>query len=59
MKKAISEISAFGSLQSPTQRFGRLPGLLIANVGVSDRGADILMAEQLLDLPQVFSNVVE
>ena len=59
MKKAISEISAFGSLQSPTQRFGRLPRLLIANVGVSDRGADILVAEQFLDLPQVFSNVVE
>jgi hypothetical protein len=47
------------SLQSLTERFRRLPGLLVADVGVAHGGADILMAEQFLDFPQILSHVVE
>ena len=46
------------SLQSLTQRFCRLPCLFIADVGVADR-ADILMAEEFLDFPQILSHLVE
>ena len=46
------------SLQSLAERFRRLPGLLIADVGVAHGGADILVAEDLLDFSQVLSNVV-
>ena len=47
------------SLQSLTQRLRRLPGLLIADVGVADRGADILVAKEFLDFPQILSHVIE
>jgi hypothetical protein len=40
-------------LQSLTPRFCRLSCLFIADVGVADRGADILMAEEFLDFPQI------
>ena len=42
-------------LQSLAERLRRLPCLLIADEGVAHRGADILMAEELLDFPQIFS----
>jgi len=35
------------SFQNLAQRLRRLPGLLIADVGVAHGGADILVAEQL------------
>jgi hypothetical protein len=41
-------------LQSLAERLGRLPGLLVA-----DGGPNILVAEQFLDLPKIFSHVVE
>ena len=47
------------SLQSPAERLRRLPGLLIADMGVAHGGADILVAEQLLDFPQILSHMVE
>ena len=47
------------SLQSLAECFRRLPGLLIADVGVAHRRADILVAEKLLDLPQILSQVIE
>jgi hypothetical protein len=37
----------------------RLPGLLIADVGVADRGANILVAKELLDFPQILPNLIE
>jgi hypothetical protein len=46
------------SLHSQTQRFFRLPCLFIADVGVADRGANILVAE-FLDFPQILSQLVE
>ena len=42
-----------------TERFRRLPCLLVADVGVAHGGADILVAEQLLDFPQILSHVVK
>jgi len=36
-----------------------LPGLFVANVGIAHGGADILVAEELLDFPQILSHVVE
>ena len=47
------------SLHSQTQRFCRLPCLFIADVGVADRGANILVAEEFLDFPQILSQLVE
>jgi hypothetical protein len=47
------------SLQNPTQCLRCLPGLLIADVGVAHRGADILVAEESLDFAQVLSHVVK
>ena len=47
------------SLQSPTEHFGCLPGLFVADVGVAHRGADVLVAEELLDLPKILPYVVE
>ena len=47
------------SLQNATQRFRRLPGLLRAGVGIADRAADILVAEQLPHFPQILSHVVD
>jgi hypothetical protein len=41
------------------ERFRRLPGLLVADVGVANRGADILVAEELLDFAQILSHVVK
>jgi hypothetical protein len=46
-------------LQSVAERFRRLPGLLVADVGVAHGGADILVAEELLDLPQILPHVLE
>ena len=42
------------SLQNPTQCLRRLPCLFVAHVGVADRGADIVVAEEFLDLPKIF-----
>ena len=47
----------YSSLQSPAQRLRRLPGLLIADVGIAHRGADVLVSEQLLDFPKVGGKV--
>ena len=47
------------SLHSQTQRFCRLPCLFIADVGVAERGANILVAEEFLDFPQILSQLVE
>ena len=41
------------------ERFRRLPGLFVADVGVAHGGADILVVEELLDLSQILSRVVE
>lgn len=40
-------------LQSPTERFRRLKGLLIADISVTDLGADAFVSEQFLDFPQI------
>ena len=47
------------SLQSLAQRFRRLPGLLVPDVGIAHRGADILVAKELLDFPQILSHMVK
>jgi hypothetical protein len=39
------------SLQCLTKRLCRLPGLLVADVGIAHGRADILVAKQLLDFP--------
>jgi hypothetical protein len=31
----------------------------VADVGIAHRGADILVAEELLDFPKILSNVIE
>ena len=36
-----------------------LPCLFIADVGITDRGANILMAEEFLDFPQILSHLIE
>ena len=41
------------------ERIRRLPGLFIAKVGIAHCRADILVAEELLDFPQILSHVVE
>jgi hypothetical protein len=48
-----------GLLESLAERLRRLPGLLVAHVGVAHGGADILVAEELLDFPKIFPQVVE
>jgi len=45
--------------QSVTERFRRLPCLFIADMGIAHGRADILVAEQLLDFPQILSHLVE
>jgi hypothetical protein len=64
--RGMSRPAAAFSLQSVTERFRGLPSLLIADVGVADRGADILVAKhaarnrrQFLDFPQILSHVIE
>jgi hypothetical protein len=47
------------SLQRPTECLRSLPCLLVADVGVADRGANVLVAEELLDFPQIFPQVVK
>jgi hypothetical protein len=47
------------SLQCLTKRLCRLPGLLVANVGVAHGGADILVTEEFLDFSQILSHVVQ
>jgi hypothetical protein len=47
------------SLQSVTERLRRLPCLFIADMGIAHGRADILVAEQFLDFPQILSHVVE
>ena len=42
------------SFQNLAERLRRLPGLLIADVGVAHGGADIFLAEQLLDFAKSF-----
>ena len=44
------------SFQNLAERLRRLPGLLIADVGVAHGSADILVAEQLLDFAQILSH---
>jgi hypothetical protein len=46
-------------LQSLTERLRRLPGLFVADVGIADCGADILVPEELLNFPQILSHVVK
>ena len=41
------------SFQSQTQPFRRLPGLAIADVGVANGGADVLVSERLVDFPEI------
>jgi hypothetical protein len=43
------------SLQRLTERLRGLPRLFVADMGVSHGRTDILVAEQLLDFPQIFS----
>ena len=47
------------SLQNLAERLGRLPGLFIADVGIANGCADILVSEQFLDFAQILSHVVE
>jgi hypothetical protein len=47
------------SLQRSAERLRRPPSLLITNVRVAHSGADIFVAEQLLDFEQILSHVVE
>jgi hypothetical protein len=47
------------SLQSLAERFRRLPGLFVADMGIAHGRADILVAEQFLDFPQILSHLVE
>jgi hypothetical protein len=47
------------SLQSSAKRFRRLPRLFIADVGITDRGADVLVPQELLNFPQVLSHMVK
>ena len=53
-QRRMVHLESFGnssiSFQNLAQRLRRLPGLLIADVGVAHGGADIFVAEQLLDL---------
>jgi hypothetical protein len=46
-------------VQNLAERFGRLPGLLITDVGISDSGADVFVSEELLNFPQILSYVVK
>ena len=55
----MSRPAAAFSLQSPTERLSRLPGLFVADVAIAHGGADISVAEQLMDFPQILSYVVE
>jgi hypothetical protein len=41
------------SLQNLAERLGRLPGLFIADVGIANGCADILVSEQFLDFAQI------
>ena len=56
---AISRGMSSALLQHLTERLRGLPRLFVADVGVAHRGADILVAEELLDLPQILSHLVE
>ena len=47
------------SLQSLAEGLRRLPGLFMADVSVAHSGANILVPKQLLDFPQILSNVIE
>ena len=47
------------SLQNLPERLRGLPALLIADVGITHRGADVFRAQELLDLPQILSHVVK
>src|SRR5262245_6527953 len=47
------------SLQNLIERLRDLPGLLVADVCIADRRADMLMAEELLDFPKLLSHLVE
>ena len=47
------------SLQSVSERFRRLPCLFIADMGIAHGRADILVAEQFLDFPQILSHLVK
>jgi hypothetical protein len=47
------------SLQNLAERLGRLPGPFIADVGIANGCADILVSEQFLDFAQILSHVVE
>ena len=47
------------SFQSQTQRLRRLPGLAVANVGVANGGADVLMPERLVNFPEILPHVIK
>ena len=55
----MSRPAAAFSLQSVTERFRRLPCLFIADMGIAHGRADIFVAEQFLDFPQILSHLVE
>ena len=46
-------------LKPLAKRLRRLPGLLVTNVGVAHGRTDILVAEELLDFPQILFHVVK
>jgi hypothetical protein len=47
------------SLQSLAERLRRLPGLFVADVSMAYGGADVFVAEELLDFTKVLSDVPE
>ena len=51
--------SAASFTPKQAKRLRRLPSLFVADVGVAHRGADILVAEQFLDFPQILFHLVE
>jgi len=58
-KTDLSRTQIRCSLQSLAERVRGLPRLFVADVGVADGRADILVAEELLDFPQILSHVVK
>jgi hypothetical protein len=47
------------SLQRLTERLRGLPRLFVADMGVAYHSANVLVAEQLLDFPQILPNLIE
>jgi hypothetical protein len=57
--RGMSRPAAAFLLQSVTERLRRLPCLFIADMGIAHGRADILVAEQFLDFPQILPHLVE